>query len=323
MTSVFPAVSVQGCRTQASGDTWLDGVMSGRARAKCRIPGGPTCVASRAYRRTLQRPWHLACAIDSSMKPAREGVLKVENLSIGYRDRALVRDLSFDVARGDILGIVGPNGCGKTTLLRTMLGLLEPLAGRVQRLPGLGISHVPQRDRIERMIPVTAYEVVLMGPGARTPVLRRIGRAEREAAHRALASLGLESLGGQLFRNLSTGQQQRVLLARALATDPDLLVLDEPTAGMDVGAEAAIIDFLRQLNRQRRVTILIVTHLLPIVLNLASTILLMSTGGVLQGPVDEVMQEDRLHALYGVRVRLGLIAGQRTLVVARGRSVDV
>jgi ABC-type Mn2+/Zn2+ transport system ATPase subunit len=257
------------------------------------------------------------------MKPAREGVLKVENLSIGYRDRALVRDLSFDVARGDILGIVGPNGCGKTTLLRTMLGLLEPLAGRVQRLPGLGISHVPQRDRIERMIPVTAYEVVLMGPGARTPVLRRIGRAEREAAHRALASLGLESLGGQLFRNLSTGQQQRVLLARALATDPDLLVLDEPTAGMDVGAEAAIIDFLRQLNRQRRVTILIVTHLLPIVLNLASTILLMSTGGVLQGPVDEVMQEDRLHALYGVRVRLGLIAGQRTLVVARGRSVDV
>ena len=250
-------------------------------------------------------------------------VLKVENLSIGYRHPALFRGVTFDVARGEILGIVGPNGCGKTTLLRTMLGLLDPLAGRVTRQAGLRISHVPQRERIERIIPVTAFEVVLMGPGARTEVLRRIGRAEHEAANRALARLGIESLGRTLFRNLSTGQQQRVLLARALATDPELLVLDEPTVGMDVGGEAAIIDFLRELNQQRRVTMLIVTHLLPIVLNFASTILLMTAGTVLQGSVGEVLREDRLQALYGVPVHLGLVAGQRTLVVARGRNVDV
>ena len=257
------------------------------------------------------------------MKQVQDWVLKVESLSIGYRDHALVRDVSFDVARGDILGIVGPNGCGKTTLLRTMLGLLDPLAGRVERQAGLRISHVPQRERIERIIPVTAFEVVLMGPGARTEVLRRIGRAEREAATRALTWLGIGSLGRTLFRNLSTGQQQRVLLARALAADPDLLVLDEPTVGMDVGSETAIIDFLRELNRQRRVTILIVTHLLPIVLNFASSIMLMSGGTVLQGSVEDVLREDRLQALYGVPVRLGLLAGQRTLVVERGRSVDV
>jgi ABC-type Mn2+/Zn2+ transport system ATPase subunit len=87
------------------------------------------------------------------MKQVQDRVVKVENLSIGYRDQALVRDVSFDVARGDILGIVEPNGCGKTTLLRTMLGLIEPLAGRVQRPSGLRISHVPQRERIERIIP--------------------------------------------------------------------------------------------------------------------------------------------------------------------------
>ena len=257
------------------------------------------------------------------MNEVRGCVLRVENLSIGYRHPALFRGLSFEVARGEILGIVGPNGCGKTTLLRTMLGLLAPLAGRVERQAGLRIGYVPQRERIERIIPVTAFEVVLMGPGARTEVLRRIGRAEREAAYRALAWLGIESLGRTLFRNLSTGQQQRVLLARALAADPDLLVLDEPTVGMDVGGETAIIDFLRELNRQRRVTILLVTHLLPIVLNLASSILLMSAGTVLQGSVEEVLREDRLQALYGVPVRLGLVAGQRTLVVERGRSVDV
>jgi ABC-type Mn2+/Zn2+ transport system ATPase subunit len=250
-------------------------------------------------------------------------VLKGDRLTLGYGRHVLFHDLSFEVTRGEILGIVGPNGCGKTTLLRTMLGLLEPLAGRVERQPGLSTSYVPQRERIDRIIPVTVLEVVLMGSGAKAPALQRIRSTEREAAHRALALLGIESLGQKLFRNLSTGQQQRVLLARALATDPDLLVLDEPTVGMDVASETAIIDFLQGLNRRRRVTILIVTHLLPIVLNLANSIMLMGTHTILQGAVDDVLQEDRLTALYGVPVRLGVVAGQRTLVVERGKGLDV
>jgi ABC-type Mn2+/Zn2+ transport system ATPase subunit len=255
--------------------------------------------------------------------PTREWVLRAEALAIGHGRDALFRDLSFEIAQGEILGIVGPNGCGKTTLLRTMLGFLEPVAGRVERRAGLSVSYVPQRERIERILPVTAFEVVLMGPGAKTRALQRLGAIERDAAGRALALLGIESLGHELFRNLSTGQQQRVLLARALATEPDVLVLDEPTVGMDVGGEAAIIDFLRDLNQQRHVTILIVTHLLPIVLNLASRIMLMNAGVILHGAVDEVLQEDRLAKLYGVAVRLGRVAGQRTLVVERGKTVGV
>ena len=187
----------------------------------------------------------------------------------------------------------------------------------------MSISYVPQRERIDRIIPVTVLEVVLMGPGAKAPALQRLRSGERDAADRALALLGIESLRGKLFRNLSTGQQQRVLLARALATDPDVLVLDEPTAGMDVASEAAIVDFLQDLNRRRRVTILIVTHLLPIVLNLASAIMLMASNGILHGAVDDVLQEDRLTALFGVPVRLGRVAGQRTLVVERGQAFNV
>jgi ABC-type Mn2+/Zn2+ transport system ATPase subunit len=251
-----------------------------------------------------------------------EWVLKGEGLTLGYRHHALFHDLSFEVTRGEILGIVGPNGCGKTTLLRTMLGLLKPPAGRIERGHDLKISYVSQRERIERIVPVTVLEVVRMGPGAQAPALRRICSAERDAADRALALLGIESLGEDLFRNLSTGQQQRVLLARALATDPDMLVLDEPTVGMDVAGETAIVDFLRDLNRRRRVTILIVTHLLPIVLNLATAIMLMGPHGVVQGAVDGVLQEDRLTALYGVPVRVGWVAGQRTLVVQR-KGFDV
>jgi ABC-type Mn2+/Zn2+ transport system ATPase subunit len=252
-----------------------------------------------------------------------EWVMRVDDLAIGYGRHALYRNLSFDVPRGEILGIVGPNGCGKTTLLRTMLGLLKPLSGHVRRQPGVRLSYVPQRERIERIIPVTAREVVLLGVGAKTPALQRIGPSERDAAARALASLGIETLSQTLFRNLSTGQQQRVLLARALATEPHVLVLDEPTFGMDVGGEAAILDFLRDLNHERRVTIIIVTHHLPIVLNLASAITLMRGDAILQGSVDDVLREDRLTALYGIPVRLGSLAGQRTLVVERGQSRHV
>jgi ABC-type Mn2+/Zn2+ transport system ATPase subunit len=244
-------------------------------------------------------------------------------LAFGYNRRPVFEGVSFDVRRGEILGIVGPNGCGKTTLLRTILGLLKPLDGQVERQTGLTISYVPQRDRIDAILPITALEVALMGRVAKAGPLQRVHEADRDAARRALAMLGAESLSHQLFRNLSGGQQQRVLLARALAVDADLLVLDEPTAGMDAASEATVLELLRSLNRIKGVTVLIVTHLLPIVLNLATSIMLLGTRTILHGTVDEVLQEERLSELYGVPVHLGIVAGQRTLVVGRRHAIDV
>lgn len=253
----------------------------------------------------------------------RDPILTARTLTFGYKRRAILQEVSFDVPRGEILGIVGPNGSGKTALLRTILGLLKPLRGHVERRPGLTISYVPQRDRIDTILPVTALEVVLMGRAARAGPLQRVHQADFDAGLRALGLLGAEPLSQQLFRNLSGGQQQRVLLARALAAGPDVLVLDEPTAGMDAASEAAILEFLRNLNRTKGVTMLIVTHVLPIVLNLATSIMLLGTHTILHGTVDEVLREDRLSELYGVPVHLGVVAGQRTLVVGRQNGVDV
>ena len=251
-----------------------------------------------------------------------EPILSARTLSFGYR-HAILRGVSFDVARGEILGIVGPNGCGKTTLLRTILGLLKPLHGQVAWQAGLTISYVPQRDRIDTILPVSALDVVLMGRAARAGPFQRVHQADRDAGRRALALLGAEALGQQLFRNLSGGQQQRVLLARALAPDTDVLVLDEPTAGMDAASEASILEFLRTLSRKQGVTILIVTHMLPLVLNLATSIMLLGVDAILHGTTAEVLREDRLSELYGVPVHLGVVAGQRTLVVGQRSAADV
>ncbi|HTO86799.1 MAG TPA: metal ABC transporter ATP-binding protein [Thermoanaerobaculia bacterium] len=251
-------------------------------------------------------------------------VLRAERLGLGYHHRALAEDLTFQVRRREILGIVGPNGCGKTTLLRTLLGILKPVRGTVERDPSLAASYVPQHENIDTILPITALEVVLLGHMARESAFRRLGAADRRVALEALRRVGADTLGPQLFRDLSGGQQRRVLLARALAAEPDLLVLDEPTAGMDVAGEAAIIDFLRDLNQAQGMTILIVTHLLSLVLNFATSILLMTASGtIVHGPIEDVLREDRLSELYGVPIRLGRVGGQRMLAVDRQGAGDV
>ena len=248
-----------------------------------------------------------------------EWVIRGEGLTLGYGRRVLFRGVTVGVPRGDILGIVGPNGSGKTTLVRTLLGLLPPIGGTVTRRPGLAISYVPQRDRLDVSLPATVLEIVTMGLLATRGPWHRGHPADREAALSALGLLGDEALAPALFRDLSRGQQQRVLVARALACAPDLLVLDEPTAGMDIAGEHAMIAFLRDLNRRRQLTIVLVTHLLPVVMDLATSMLLMGRDAILQGPAEDVLQEARLTALYGVPVHVGAVAGRRTLVVGEDR----
>ena len=172
-------------------------------------------------------------------------------------------DVDLAIRRGERLAVVGPNGGGKTTLLRLLLGLLEPDSGRIEvlgRAPAEArrrIGYVPQHAAIDVSAPASALDVVLMGCLRRSPWGLRFGRRDRERAHEALDRVGLSAMVGRRLRELSGGQCQRVLIARALIGEPELLLLDEPTSGVDVDTERAIMASLLDLGDA---TLVLVSH---------------------------------------------------------------
>lgn len=202
--------------------------------------------------------------------------IRFDHVSFRYGATSVLEDVSFTVESGASTCVIGPNGGGKTTLLRLALGLLEPKRGKIEifgQSPDEGsrrIGYVPQAMRFDPLFPVNALDIVLMGRIDRV----RFGfysRDCKDAARAALAEVGLESEAATPFSNLSGGQRQRVLIARALATGADLLMLDEPTANVDLTVEA---QFLESLDRLReRATIVLVTHDIDLISRLGDTVL--------------------------------------------------
>ena len=219
--------------------------------------------------------------------------------TIGYRGGASVSGVDLRICRGDFWGIVGPNGAGKSTLLKTLLGMLPPLRGELHLAPDVCFGYVPQRTVLDRLFPLSALQVVrLGGMGAGTGALRGLRGAPRRAAMGALDRLGIAHVARKPFRSLSGGQQQRVLIARALVREPDILVLDEPTAGMDIPSES--LDFLQDLNRAHETTVLMVVHHIEVVASRSSSIALinMDTGLFATGGTAELVNTERLSELY-------------------------
>jgi ABC-type Mn2+/Zn2+ transport system ATPase subunit len=190
-------------------------------------------------------------------------LIELRDVSLGYDSRPVIAHVSFTIERGEFLALLGPNGAGKTTLLRGILGLIPVLAGRIVdgfdrtvNPPG----YVPQRDTLDPIFPLSALEVVLMGTYAKLPPLWPVGRKLRRLAAQCLDQVGLAAAAGRPFWALSGGQKQRVLIARALAAEPQVMLLDEPTAGVDHDAEAAITELIAQLHREQHLTVVLVTH---------------------------------------------------------------
>ncbi|MEE9903856.1 metal ABC transporter ATP-binding protein [Chlorobium sp.] len=191
-------------------------------------------------------------------------VIRCEGLCVELGGVAVLRDLSFSVDEGDFLAVVGPNGGGKTTLLRVLLGLQKPSSGSVSvfgaepgNTPGR-TGYVPQRLFFDRDFPLSVMDAVLMGRIALKTPFQRYSKADREAAAEALRTVGLSSLANRRIGALSGGELQRTLIARALAGEPELLLLDEPTASVDPEMKTTIYDLLDRLRKS--MTILLVTH---------------------------------------------------------------
>lgn len=194
-------------------------------------------------------------------------VIEIDEVSFSYPNTPILNRVSFRVNLGEFIGMIGPNGGGKTTLLKLILGFLKPSSGTVkvfgERVGGRPdilnrLAYVPQSVRFDREFPISVEEVVLSGLLSQLPWFGRFTEAHRQAAKEALDEMGLSSLAGNAFGTLSGGQAQRALIARALVSKPRLLLLDEPTASVDIQAESDIYAILNQL--KGKMTILMVTH---------------------------------------------------------------
>ena len=238
--------------------------------------------------------------------------VEIEKVSVRYGEVSVLENIDLTVDPGDFLGIIGPNGSGKTTLLRIMLGLLAPTSGQVRlfghppaRLKQWGrLGYVPQKATFDPALPVTVGEVVASGLIATLGLLRRVRAAERQRVTDVLAQVGMTAHAAARVGSLSVGQQQRVLIARALVSDPELLILDEPTGGVDPEAQTSFYALLHHLNREREVTLILVSHDIGVVAKEVTRLACLNRRLIFHGRPGDFLSDAALAALYGPAVRV-------------------
>ena len=237
-----------------------------------------------------------------SLDREREDLLALAGVTCGYSSEAVLVDVDLQIRRREFVGIVGPSGAGKTTALRVIAGSLRPARGSVTRRPGLRMAYVPQVETINWSFPVTVRECVLMSrvSGRRVPWA---SRAERAQIADVLASLDIGELADRHIRELSGGQQQRVFIARALLGEPDLLLMDEPTSGVDVRLRHEVLHLLDDLNA-RGLAIVLTTHDLNGIAAHLPRIVCLNRSVIGDGAPHDVLTPDVLERTYGASLQV-------------------
>jgi ABC-type Mn2+/Zn2+ transport system ATPase subunit len=245
----------------------------------------------------------------------------LDDVAAGYGATTVLSSLSLEVARGELLGIVGPSGAGKTTLLRLLTGRADRYHGRVEVLghasragrSPVGVGYVPQLEGMDWDFPLTVEQVVLLGDAASSRIVPWFTRAEKAGARDLLDQLGLAGLHGRRIRELSGGQRQRMFLARALHRRCELLLLDEPTSGVDLATRRDVLAVLGELN-DRGLTVVLTTHDLNFVASHLPRIVCINGGITADGPPSSVLTPSALERTYGAPMRV-LRDGERVVVV--------
>ncbi len=254
----------------------------------------------------LQERLRVVSPAEAAAAAVRDPVVSLRNVSFGYDENDILHDVTLAIPRGDFACVIGPNGAGKTTLIKLALGLIEPRRGDVRvfekppREARARIGYMPQHAQLDPQFPVCVLEVVLMGRLGRGHSVGAYGASDREAARKALYEVGLSGLEKRPFAALSGGQRRRVLIARALACEPELLLLDEPTSNLDIQVEEQLYALLHELNR--RLTIVLVSHDLGFVSQHVKTTVCVNRT-VHTHPTGEVTG-DVIRELFGRQVRL-------------------
>ena len=230
--------------------------------------------------------------------------LEVEELSVNYHQTAVLWDISFSLPKGSFVGILGPNGAGKSTLLKAILGLIVPLSGSVHffgkplQAARKKVAYVPQRSSVDWDFPITAYDLVLMGRFPQMGLLKWTSKKDKEATLEALKLVEMDELSHRQIGELSGGQQQRLFIARALVQDPDLFLLDEPFAGVDLATEKMLLDLFSKLKAQGK-TIVMVHHDLMTAQKVFDYVVLLNTCLIAAGPTTDVLTSQNLAKTYG------------------------
>lgn len=241
-------------------------------------------------------------------------VVELEKVGVRHSNgfQALA-DATLQVYKEDFLGLIGPNGSGKTTMISTILGLVKPTTGSVKlfgeplnRKNLRRVGYVPQKTMLsDTIFPSTVFETVLMGRTVHTGLLHRYCKADYRKVEEQLEHLSISGLHDRKIGELSGGQSQRVLLAKALASDPELLILDEPTSGVDTRSAAEFYDTLKHLNRDHRITVMLVSHDIGLVTKLSNRVACLNGGVCFQGSTHDFMNNpSALADVYGYPVEL-------------------
>lgn len=217
--------------------------------------------------------------------------ISCENVSVAY-DEVVVRQVSFTVDKGDFVSIVGENGSGKTTLIKAILGLHPVSSGKIYRASSRNIGYVPQQTPAQKDFPASVYEVVLSGCLSSKGVISFYNKKDKALADSKIREMGIEHIKNKCYRELSGGQQQRALLARALCAAQNILVLDEPVSGLDPVATEELYSLLKNLNKSKGMTILMVSHDIEAALKTGNKILHMDKELKFYGTVEEYVESD-------------------------------
>jgi len=247
--------------------------------------------------------------MSDSEKYSNEIPVEIHDMTVAYHKKPVLWNVDLEIPEGNLIGIVGPNGAGKSTMIKAIMNLVPKASGWVKiygrpyQEMRKSIGYIPQRGSVDWDFPVSALEVVLMGRYGHLGWFSRPGKKDYEIAEEALEKVGISEYRDRQISQLSGGQQQRVFLARALAQDADIYLMDEPFVGVDASTEDAIIEILAEL-RSRDRTILVIHHDLQTVSEYFDWLIMLNMRVVAAGPIDEVYTRENLRKTYGGRLNV-------------------